>query len=209
MSNVALLYVGAVLFINGLLLLGVVNGRAAAPINFFVGGLQVITPTFVIMTAGNDPRAISLAAGLYLFGFTYLWVAINAVMDWPNEGLGWFSLFVALSAVGFAWHSLVNIEDKTFAVIWLFWAFLWFLFFLVLGLNLVRLTKFTGWVTVLEAFGTAAIPALLLITGGWSDSTGQALTFLVAGVAAFVVLWVVTKPTAEAKTPSADPLPQT
>ena len=47
MGNVGLLlYVGAVLFINGLMLLGKVEPRSAAVFNLFVGGLQVVTPTF-------------------------------------------------------------------------------------------------------------------------------------------------------------------
>jgi len=189
MGNVGLLYVGAVLFVNGLLLLGVVDGRAAAPINLFVGGLQVLTPTYLIIAAAGDPRAISLAAGLYLFGFTYLWVGINALTGWPQAGLGWFSLFVALCAVGFAVHSAVDLGDRTFGVIWLFWAFLWLLFFLVLGLGIDRLTRFTGWVTIAEAFGTAAVPAFLLVTGHWSDSAGLAVTYLVVGVLLFGGLW--------------------
>ncbi|HET7328712.1 MAG TPA: AmiS/UreI family transporter, partial [Nocardioidaceae bacterium] len=37
MSSVGLLYVGIVLFVNGVMLLGHISGRGAAPINFFVG----------------------------------------------------------------------------------------------------------------------------------------------------------------------------
>ena len=54
MAIVGLLYVGAVLFINGLLLIGAVDPRAAAPINLFVGALQVVTPTYLIFTAGGQ-----------------------------------------------------------------------------------------------------------------------------------------------------------
>lgn len=191
MGNVGLLYVGAALFVNGLLLLGVVDGRAAAPINLFVGALQVVTPTYLIIAAAGDPHAISPAAGLYLFGFTYLWVGINGLTGWPQAGLGWFSLFVALCAVGFAVHSFADLGDRTFGVIWLFWSFLWLLFFLVLGLGLDGLTRFTGWVTIAEAFGTAAVPAFLLVTGHWSDSAALAVTYLVVGVLLFGGLWFV------------------
>ena len=41
MSNVGLLYVGAILFINGLSLMGIVRGKGATPLNWFVGVLQV------------------------------------------------------------------------------------------------------------------------------------------------------------------------
>ena len=47
-----LLYVGAVLFLNGVMILGRVDAKAAAVFNLFVGGLQVLTPTYLIFTAG-------------------------------------------------------------------------------------------------------------------------------------------------------------
>ena len=42
MGSVGLLYVGAVLAVNGLMLMGRVDPRAAAPLNLFVGVLQVV-----------------------------------------------------------------------------------------------------------------------------------------------------------------------
>jgi hypothetical protein len=99
MGSVGLLYVGAVLFINGLMLVGLIPGKSAAILNFFVGTMQVIFPTLIILQANNDPAVIFGAAGLYLFGFTYLYVGILQVTGFPGEGLGWFSLFVAICAV--------------------------------------------------------------------------------------------------------------
>jgi putative amide transporter protein len=120
MGLVGLLYVGAVLFINGLLLLGVVDGRAAAPINLFVGTLQVVTPTFLIFTANGDPRAILAASGLYLFGFTYLYVGINLLAGLDTNGVGWFSLFVAIVAIGYSFANFTILGDRPFSVIWLY-----------------------------------------------------------------------------------------
>ncbi|MEK9811413.1 MAG: AmiS/UreI family transporter, partial [Candidatus Nanopelagicales bacterium] len=37
MGSVGLLYVGAILFLNGCMLLGWVNGKSAVPLNSFVG----------------------------------------------------------------------------------------------------------------------------------------------------------------------------
>src|SRR5215218_9869840 len=94
MGSVGLLYVGAVLIVNGLMLLGRVDARAAAPLNFFVGGLQVFTPTYLIVTSGGDGDTILGASGLYLFGFTYLYVGLNLVNGLDGTGLGWFSCAV-------------------------------------------------------------------------------------------------------------------
>ena len=96
MAMVGLLYVGAVLFLNGLMLLGYVEARSAGPLNIFVGLLQVVTPTYLIFTAGGDADVILSASGLYLFGFTYLYVAFNVLGGFDGTGLGYFSLFVAI-----------------------------------------------------------------------------------------------------------------
>lgn len=64
MSDIGLFYVGAVLIINGIMLLGAMTARAAAPLNLFVGAMQVITPTVMVMTANDDPAVVFAASGL-------------------------------------------------------------------------------------------------------------------------------------------------
>jgi hypothetical protein len=44
------------------------------------------------------------------------------------------------------------------------WSFLWSLFFVLLGLKR-NIARFTGWVTMVEAWITCVIPAYLLLTG--------------------------------------------
>ncbi|NED96721.1 transporter [Phytoactinopolyspora alkaliphila] len=181
MSAVGLFYVGAVLFINAVMLLGRMTPRESAPLNLFVGALQVITPTILIITADGDPALIFAASGLYLFGFTYLWVGVNGATGWPGRGLGWFSLFVSASAIGFAAEAF-RADDPAFGVIWLLWSVLWFLFFLVLGLERVELGPFTGIVAGVEAFLTAAVPAFLILTGRWESTTTSALVIAAIGL---------------------------
>ena len=205
MGLVGLLYVGAVLFINGLLLLGVVEAKSAAPINLFVGALQVVTPTFLIFTANNDPLVILNASGLYLFGFTYLYVGINLLAGLDTTGVGWFSLFVAVAAVGYAWANWQLLADPAFAVIWLMWAFLWFMFFVVLGLKREEFTRYTGWVTIIEAWVTSAIPAYMMLTGLWRDPALIAIALLVVAVVGFGALYVYMHPRAPRATPTPTP----
>lgn len=90
MGAVGLLYVGAVLFLNGTMLLGWIDSKSAAPLNIFVGILQVITPTYLIINANGDMTTILGASGLYLFGFTYLYVAFNLFFNLDGTGLGMF-----------------------------------------------------------------------------------------------------------------------
>jgi putative amide transporter protein len=187
-GNVGLLYVGAVLFLNGVMLLGKVNAKAAAVFNLFVGVLQVVTPTYLIFTSGGNPNVILAASGLYLFGFTYLYVGIGLLAGLDTTGVGWFSLFVAIMAIGYSIANFRTLGDSPFGVIWLYWAFLWFLFFLLLGLKIERLRVYTGWVTAIEGWVTGAIPAFLLLGGYWQTSTLTAVVLAVFGVVVFLAL---------------------
>ncbi|GEL17486.1 AmiS/UreI family transporter [Pseudonocardia asaccharolytica] len=188
MAIVGLLYVGAVLFINGLLLIGRVDPKAAAPLNLFVGALQVVTPTYLIIAANGDPALIAAAAGIYLFGFTYLYVGIGLLANLDTTGVGWFSLFVAIVALGFSYVNFQAVENRPFGVIWLYWAFLWALFFVVLGLKREALTQYTGWVTIIQSWVTAAIPAMLIFTGRWTNPNETALALAIFGVVVFLAL---------------------
>lgn len=190
MGSVGLLYVGAVLFLNGMMLLGFVESRSAAPMNLFVGGLQVVTPTFLIIASGGDPDVILGASGLYLFGFTYLYVAFNLLAGMDGTGLGYFSLFVAICAVVFAWINFDRVGDNAFGVIWLSWAFLWTLFFLLLGLKRESLGRYTGAVAAFQGWATAAIPAFLLLTGDWgTDTTAYAIGLAVVSIVFYVGMY--------------------
>lgn len=193
MASVGLLYVGAVLFLNGVMLLGRVDLRAAAVFNLFVGALQVVTPTYLIIAANGDQSTILSASGLYLFGFTYLYVGIGGLADLDTTGVGWFSLFVAVLTVAYSAINFTMAHDASFGVIWLYWAVLWFLFFLLLGQKRESLTRYVGWVTVVEAWVTAAIPAMLLLTGNFGHQVAQAVVLAVVGVVTIAGLWPLTR----------------
>lgn len=187
MASVGLLYVGAVLLINGLLLLGKIPGKSAAMLNFFVGGMQVIFPTIILIQAAGDPAVTFAAAGLYLFGFTYLYVGLVQVTGVGPEGLGWFSLFVAVCAVVIGTLQFTMVLDPVFGVIWYLWAVLWLLFFLVLGLARDSLTRTTGWFAALGGQLTATLPAFLLLTGSYVSNAATAAAMAVAGAAVLAV----------------------
>jgi hypothetical protein len=200
---VGLLYVGAVLFLNGVMILGKIDAKAGAVFNLFVGALQVITPTYLIFTANGDANTILNASGIYLFGFTYLYVGITLLAGLDSTGVGWFSLFVAAAAVGYSFANFRVLKDQPFGVIWLYWAFLWFLFFLLLGLKLEGLNAYVGWVTAIEGIVTAAIPAFLILSGYWvvENETKTALALGAFGVVMAVGLLPLTHPRAHAVRP--------
>jgi hypothetical protein len=196
MGSVGLLYVGAILFINGIMLLGHISPKGAAPLNFFAGAVQVFTPTYLVVSSGGDPDVIAGAAGLYLFGFTYLWVGINNVMGWDGRGLGWFSLFVTAAALGFAAYDFFQTGNLTSGVMWLMWGALWFMFFMLLGLGKSAWGPATGWVAAVEGIVTGGVPAMAMLTGHWRTDAPFAIALAVVAV----VMLVVAAPAAKALT---------
>ena len=204
MASVGLLFVGAVLFINGAMLLGWVEARSAAPMNFFVGGLQILTPLYLIFTANGDADVILSASGLFLFSFTYLYVAVNLTWNLDSTGLGYFCLFVAITAVVFSYLNFTRFADPAFGVIWIYWAFLWLLFFLLLGRKRDGIGRYTGAVCAIQGWVTGWIPAFLLLTGTYK-SVGATLAVVLAifGVVVFAALI----PWARRAQPPAEPAP--
>lgn len=166
MSSVGLMYVGAVLFVNSLMLLGKVGNKSAGVFNLFVGAIQVITPFYLIFTASGDSWVIFNASGLFLFGLTYLYVGITNLANLETTGVGWYCLWVAILALGNASVNIVYLNDIKFGIIWLMWSFLWTLFFLVLAAK-KDISIFTGWITLILSWITATIPAFLMLIDEW------------------------------------------
>ena len=71
MSSVGLLFVGAVLFMNGLLFLSKADPKGVAVFNLFVGGLQ--TANLMKFFHGSFPQAASVMAGIYVVGMVLIW----------------------------------------------------------------------------------------------------------------------------------------
>ena len=187
MAAVGLLYVGAVLFVNGLALVGLVKGTSMIPMNLFVGLLQVVTPLYLIFTAHGDQAVIVGASGLLLFGFTYLYVAMNNAFNYDGTGLGWFCLFVAVTAVIYSYWNFSNYAVLSKAdpnvgdllgVLWATWAVLWLLFFFVLGLGKTGLTVFTGAWCAAQGIYTALVPAVILLN--FPDAITSTLPVVIA-----------------------------
>src|ERR1700751_1917607 len=179
MADVGLMFVGAVLFVNGLLLLGKVDGKGAATFNLFVGALQTAIPFYLIATATTTDE-ILLASGIFLFGFTYLYVGISNLAGQPPVGLGWYSAWVAIMAAAFGITNIVKFHDPTIVLLWLQWSVLWALFWLLLRLGIPRPTPLNRWAKPILSFTTCPVPGYLLLLGDW----GHVHTWLVLAVIA-------------------------
>lgn len=160
MLGVALFFIGAVLIVNGVGLTGRIEGRDSAPFNLLVGLLALFTNGINILRADGDTGYFSAAGGL-LFALTYLYLSVVQWCGLKGVGLGWYCLFVAISAVVFGFAE----TDVRMLVLWLVWASLWLFFFVNLGLG--KTLRFLPGYTIAVGVFSCWIPGLLMLLGRW------------------------------------------
>jgi putative amide transporter protein len=186
--GVVLLYVGAVLVVNGIWLLGqarlavageagaaaaeshptFIQNREVAVLNLFTGFVGVAAAV-TLMIQGNRDADLAQVRGagyILLFAFTYLWVAANNFLNAGGRALGWYSLFVAITAIPAGIWALSNADGNDASVYlgicWFAWAVLWFLFFMLLALDR-PVARLAGIVAVVEGIATAWVFGILLL----------------------------------------------
>ncbi|MDR4507464.1 MAG: hypothetical protein MRJ65_04375 [Candidatus Brocadiaceae bacterium] len=162
MLGTALVYVGFVLVMNGLMVLGTLNAKHVIPMNLFTGTLIVAGAMRTVILHGEGITPYFYAMQSLLFGFTYLWVGINSIWNLDDEGLGWYCLLVSIVAVPTAFTA---VPDVGLVILWLMWASLWFLFFLLLGQRR-SIAKPTGYWTLVNGVVTGVAGYTILI-GAW------------------------------------------
>jgi len=152
-----------------------IQNREVAILNIFTGFIGlVIAITFIVdgglarIPAAGLP-SIRAGGAILLFAFTYLWVAYNQYANAGGRALGWYSAFVAVTAIVFGVYSVQNTPDSNTADLWLAanwfaWAILWAMFFALLALEL-PIARITGWVAILIGIGTSWALAIALLWG--------------------------------------------
>jgi hypothetical protein len=186
--GVVLLYVGVVLIVNGIWLIGQAQAAEAAPagggavatspalidnrevaiLNIFTGFVGVVAAvTLAVQGNQNEDIASIRAAGyILLFAFTYLWVAYNQFMNVSGHAFGWYCLFVAVTAVAAGIYTFSNADGNDASIYlgvdWFAWAVLWFMFFLLLALER-PIARITGWAAILVGIGTSWVFAILIL----------------------------------------------
>lgn len=164
MVGVVLLFVGAVLLVNGMGGLGRVEPKSMAVMNFLVGGLSLFATLLQFLRA-ETPAQFFVVAQFFLFTFTYLYVAISLWLSLDMRGFGWFCLFVAVTTVPCSAMSFAQ-GDLRFGSFWLVWGTLWLMFFFanVLGRDFGRLLPLGS---IAVGVLTCWIPGLLILTERW------------------------------------------
>lgn len=165
--GLSLLYVGAVLTLNGLWLLGQIGDREIVVINVATGFITLSVALYLAFGPVSDAENIRAATLTLLFTITYFWVAHNRLAAVDGRGLGWFSLFVAITIVPVAINSVATAStgiDIWMGWNWIVWAGLWLLFFLLLARKM-PIQGPVGVVTFSAGVLTGWLPGLLVLEG--------------------------------------------
>lgn len=169
MLGVVLLYVGIVLINNGIARITNIDSKSSAVMNVFVGLLSIIINIITIVHGDfiliDDVGDFYSAATGLLFGFTYLYVAVNSIFNLDNRLYGWYSLFVAINTIPAAWIDFYINGDWKMAIIWILWGILWLTGFIENVLK--KELKFVPYLAIFEGIFTAWIPGFLILTNLW------------------------------------------
>src|SRR5215475_12297416 len=119
--GLGLFWVGAVLFCNGLWVLGKIGDKEIGVIDVFVGSLTLLIALYLAFGPGADLESVKGATFLLLFAITCAPIFLQTLLT--SHGNFW-QIWLAIN--------------------WASWGILWFLFYLILAHGRTELSKFTG-----------------------------------------------------------------
>jgi hypothetical protein len=147
-----------------------IQNREVTVLNIFTGfvGVAVSTTLLVQGNAHADLPSVRAAGFIFLFAFTYLWVAFNGFLNAGGRAFGWYCLFVAITAPFAGYYTLKDAAGNTASVWlginWFAWCVLWFLFFVLLSLDR-PIARVTGMLAIVEGIATSWVLGFLLLEG--------------------------------------------
>lgn len=167
-SGVALLFIGANVFLNALWLQDKVAAKDVAIINLIAAFMGISASFYAALRQDN----LVFSAAFLLFAFTFLWVGVNALRGQEDQrAVGWYSLLVAIIAVLYVF---INLQAGLYgwAISWVIYGILWLLFWLLLGLQKPGVLK----LTIAFAYITGILVMItgLLTINGWQGALGFA-----------------------------------
>jgi hypothetical protein len=173
-GNVGLLFVGAVQFLDWVMLLGRVEAKSAAPIDFFVGVLQVVTTAYLIFTANGDAERDS-GGGRPV----PVWVHVPVGRSELDVRSGRHRVGLLLRVRRGVCACLLRAQlhplpgqrlRRDLALLGLPLGTVLPGVFLVLGLKRDGLTRYSGAACAIQGWVTGTIPAFLVLTGRYSEN---------------------------------------
>jgi len=141
------LYIGGVLVVALLVLMGYADQKGASIFIFLVAFLATAVGFYNWLVL-NSPLAM---AQVLLFAFTY-WILgyswYTGAKD--NRTLGWYCLFVAINVIPFAYY-VWDAGMYILGVNWVLWGLAWFMFWVVMGIQKTQFMKLTLIITWIAA----------------------------------------------------------
>jgi acid-activated urea channel len=150
---------------NGVAALSNWDAKTTAFINLVTGSILVIG-NFIGVLKADVLQDYNNAAGGFLFGVTYLFIAANYLLKLDLRAFGWYSLGVTVFAVI---STVVCVQGGMIplGMIWAAWAVLWFEGFLQLSLNIKPLGKIFPYLSILEGIFATGGPGVFMLFGWW------------------------------------------
>ena len=163
--GLCLLFVGIALIMNGVAALTNWDAKTTAFINLVTGSILVIG-NFIGVAKADALIHYNNAAGGFLFGVTYLFIAANYLLKLDLRAFGWYSFGVTVFAV-ISTVVCVRAGDVSVGMLWAAWAVLWFEGFLQLSLNVKPLGKIFPYLSILEGIFATGGPGVFMLFGWW------------------------------------------
>jgi hypothetical protein len=161
-----MLWVTVLFIINTAVAFGKVDVKESGPWNIVLGGLLVFVVLNGVFHESFGEETFYWAAQVLLFAITYVMMGINIVKAFDSRGLGWYCLFVSITALVPCAQTFLA-GDFVLGLIWAVWVSLWFLFFLLLALGKAGLGAFLKWYQIFALVFSLWLPGLLLLNGVW------------------------------------------
>ena len=163
MGGLAFFFVGAVLFVTAILIMGKADAKNVGVLHAILGILLFVMVIITLITA-KGPGDYFFAFVLLLFVFTYLPVATTYIFSFDAKAVGWYCLVVAIFTIPAGLH-MWGAAYKTSILLWIYGG-LWFCFYLLMGLEKAGMTKFVGYYTLVVSV-LALVPGYLMLLEKW------------------------------------------
>lgn len=164
---VALVFVGFALICGGALSFGKADNKTLGTIYGIVGFI-LVTGAIIGLARGQVLGDFQLYTGFFLFGFTYVILALTQFFGLDIRLYGWYAGLVTIFAVIFGTVCVTGGMPLT-ASLWYMWAFVW-------GYGFVEaITKKSlgAWATptfcIIFGALSAFIPGILMFLGVWPE----------------------------------------
>ncbi len=164
MLGVALTFVGITLISNGYMFLKQCDLKSISIMNI-ITGIVLVGGNFIGLFHAKTMLDYSNVAGGFLFGFTYVIIAVGLLFDIDKKVSGIYSMMVAIFAIIMGGSSVYS-GLYQYAYLWFAWAILWGATYVE---NILEkpLGKKMSYLCILEGIFAAFIPAILMFFEMW------------------------------------------